>query len=83
MNIGEANQVNTLLLHIVADGTGDPPTDDEVLEAAAALADRAYAALHAGVDGRDIRHLWADLHDDADDVDGPPVETLHATGGRL
>lgn len=63
MNITEANHVNTLLRWLL-DGPGpdDQAVPVEAAQAAAEyLADRANAALHAGLDARDIAGAWPDL----------------------
>lgn len=63
MNMTEANNVN-LLLDWLLGTEDDPPTSDQARQAAAALADRAYSALHAGFDASDVRHLWPAFPDE-------------------
>ena len=58
MNIGEANDVNTLLRYMLGQqrsSFGDPVTDDQALAAAERLADRAGKTLQAGITGSDVR----------------------------
>jgi hypothetical protein len=64
MNSTEATQVNTLLrwlLDPAEQPVERPVSADEACEAAAALADRSYTALHAGIDGHDVRDAWPEL----------------------
>lgn len=64
MNITEAKQVNTVIgywLEMDAPG-GAELTTEQVIDAMAALADRAHRALHAGVTGDRVRDRWAELY---------------------
>lgn len=83
MNITEAKHLNTLLVWMLTyvDDEAELPAHDDVREAAAALADRALAALGCGISGDDVREVWPEL--DWVPPTGPRVETVHATGDRL
>lgn len=62
MNIGEANAVQWLLQYLLQD-QNDPlvPDSDKACAAAAELADRSRAVLHAGMSGDHVRQAWPDL----------------------
>lgn len=57
MSIGDANAAQRVLEHLVVNQATLPPA---VADAAATLADRSYAVLHAGIDGGDVRQVWPD-----------------------
>lgn len=59
LTIGEAHNINVLLAWIGEQPTGAPtPSDEPAYQAARQLADRAYRALGAGLEGDDIARLW-------------------------
>lgn len=58
MNISEANDVNTVIAHLLAVHDIPGPTDEEALAAMGRLADRAYRALGAGIDAEQILRHW-------------------------
>lgn len=61
LNVGEALNVNTVItywLRIARNGHSIP-TDDQVIDAMAQLADKATKTLMAGVSGDDVRRAWA------------------------
>ncbi len=63
MNKTEANQVNVLLCHVLnlpSGGRQQVPDDAEAKGAAAYLADRADAALWAGLKSADVQGAWPD-----------------------
>lgn len=64
MNITEANAVNKLLSYFLRRPEGSA---SDALSAAIWLADRARAALHAGLDGTDVELNWRDIEDLIDD----------------
>lgn len=58
MTIGEATAVNVVLRRMIDTrqrATGDRAVPEGVVEAAALLADKAYKALSAGLDGKRVR----------------------------
>ena len=61
LTVGEAQHVNTIVkywLQITRDGLS-VPTDDQVVDAMAEMADRATKTLMASVNGDDVRKAWA------------------------
>jgi hypothetical protein len=54
MNITESNDINAVLSHLLS---GERPPD-RVIVAAMRLADRANAALHAGLSSRHVTRRW-------------------------
>lgn len=61
MTIGEANQFNTLMRHMLdVPMMGKVPDEAEALAAACALADRANMALGAGLTAAQIEKVWKD-----------------------
>lgn len=60
MNTTEAVAVDTLLRHLLGTpgDTGDLPSDKDARAAAARLADRANAALSAGLTSVDVHNDW-------------------------
>lgn len=59
MNITESTDVQTVLTWLLDSHTDDG--EDQAKEAAARLADRAVAALGAGLHGYEVRLLWPDM----------------------
>lgn len=59
MNVTEANRLNALLCWLLGPDEDEPQiTDQDAMEYAAHLADRARLALGAGLDGERVRKLW-------------------------
>jgi hypothetical protein len=60
LTIGEATAINTVLQYwLRIRPLGDLPSDEQVVEAMAFLADRAYRQLGAGLRGdSDVRKAW-------------------------
>lgn len=61
MNVSESNDLNVLLGWLVGHRPGGlaVPTEAEALAAAERLAGRANRALLAGLNGSEVRRLWA------------------------
>lgn len=63
MNIGEANDLNTVLRYVLnlPDITRSVPADDKARDAAARLADKAHKGIMAGLTGDDVVAAWPEL----------------------
>lgn len=58
MNIGEANAFNRLMRSVALESLVG---DDDAIDAAVFLTDRARATLNAGPTGQELRDLYAEL----------------------